>query len=280
MLIFFSLKAANLSENVHTLLLASKSNYQNILDGTGIPGVHYPEALSKNLNSKRTSHKIAEQGRRNRINTALQEMQSLLPTPPSSQPSSASVSALELSKSVNKAYNQDDADAAVEDDTECGKRKLPNDTNVDFGRSQQQQREKQLTKNLSPATSATNSTSAPSVPAPSSSASSSTITSLQQNSKAATIESAIEYIKVLKREARERDLLLEKRDGKVQELQIRLETAERKGDGGSQEAGEADKMMGTSDDRIVMTDMAQHRDSLEAFSSDASVDDDDMVATS
>jgi hypothetical protein len=67
------------------LLLASKSNYQNILEGTHLPGVSYPEALSTNLTSKRTSHKIAEQGRRNRINTALHEIASLLPsaTPPS-----------------------------------------------------------------------------------------------------------------------------------------------------------------------------------------------------
>lgn len=63
------------------LLLASKSNYQNILEGTYLPGVSYPEALSTNLTSKRTSHKIAEQGRRNRINTALQEIASLLPPP-------------------------------------------------------------------------------------------------------------------------------------------------------------------------------------------------------
>lgn len=63
------------------LLLASKSNYQNILEGTHLPGVSYPEALSTNLTSKRTSHKIAEQGRRNRINTALQEIASLLPPP-------------------------------------------------------------------------------------------------------------------------------------------------------------------------------------------------------
>ena len=61
------------------LLLASKSNYQNILEGTHLPGVSYPENLSTNLTSKRTSHKIAEQGRRNRINTALQEIASLLP---------------------------------------------------------------------------------------------------------------------------------------------------------------------------------------------------------
>ena len=42
----------------------------------------YPEALSENLTSKRTSHKIAEQGRRNRINTALQEIAALLPQVP------------------------------------------------------------------------------------------------------------------------------------------------------------------------------------------------------
>lgn len=69
------------SAETSALLLASKSNYQNILEGTHLPGVSYPEALSTNLTSKRTSHKIAEQGRRNRINTALQEMASLLPSP-------------------------------------------------------------------------------------------------------------------------------------------------------------------------------------------------------
>lgn len=44
-----------------------------------MPGVSYPSELSTNLTSKRTSHKIAEQGRRNRINTALQVMAGLLP---------------------------------------------------------------------------------------------------------------------------------------------------------------------------------------------------------
>lgn len=39
----------------------------------------YPDSLSTGLTSKRTSHKVAEQGRRNRINDALKEMQSLLP---------------------------------------------------------------------------------------------------------------------------------------------------------------------------------------------------------
>lgn len=61
------------------MLLASKSNYQNLLEGNYLPGVSYPDSLSTGLTSKRTSHKVAEQGRRNRINDALKEMQSLLP---------------------------------------------------------------------------------------------------------------------------------------------------------------------------------------------------------
>lgn len=61
------------------LYLASKSNYQHILDGTVLPGVSYPETLAENLSSKRTNHKLAEQGRRNRINTALKEIEALLP---------------------------------------------------------------------------------------------------------------------------------------------------------------------------------------------------------
>jgi hypothetical protein len=69
------------SDDTASLLLASKSNYQNILEGTHLPGVSYPTELSTNLTSKRTSHKIAEQGRRNRINSALQEIATLLPKP-------------------------------------------------------------------------------------------------------------------------------------------------------------------------------------------------------
>lgn len=60
-------------------LLMSKSNYQNILEGNMVPGVSYPSELSTNLTSKRTSHKLAEQGRRNRINSAIQVMAGLLP---------------------------------------------------------------------------------------------------------------------------------------------------------------------------------------------------------
>ena len=67
------------AEDTMSRLLTSKSNYQNILEGNTVPGVSYPHELSTNLNLKRTSHKIAEQGRRNRINSALQVMAGLLP---------------------------------------------------------------------------------------------------------------------------------------------------------------------------------------------------------
>jgi hypothetical protein len=71
-----------MSPDASALLLASKSNYQNIVEGNHSHlGLQYPEHLSTNLTSKRTSHKIAEQGRRNRINNALAEMASLLPPP-------------------------------------------------------------------------------------------------------------------------------------------------------------------------------------------------------
>ncbi|KAL2263761.1 hypothetical protein VTK26DRAFT_5288 [Humicola hyalothermophila] len=69
-------------EEAASHLLATKSNYQRILEGSTLPGVTYPSELSTNLTSKRTSHKIAEQGRRNRINSALQEIAMLLPRPP------------------------------------------------------------------------------------------------------------------------------------------------------------------------------------------------------
>ncbi|OJJ33079.1 hypothetical protein ASPWEDRAFT_604837 [Aspergillus wentii DTO 134E9] len=67
------------SGETSALYLASKSNYQHILDGTLLPGVSYPETLAENLSSKRTNHKLAEQGRRNRINNALKEIETLIP---------------------------------------------------------------------------------------------------------------------------------------------------------------------------------------------------------
>ena len=69
-----------ISSETSALYLASKSNYQHILDGTLLPGVSYPETLAENLSSKRTNHKLAEQGRRNRINNALKEIETLIPS--------------------------------------------------------------------------------------------------------------------------------------------------------------------------------------------------------
>ncbi|KAB8302525.1 hypothetical protein EYC80_005916 [Monilinia laxa] len=63
-----------------SLLLASKSNYQKILEGTHLPGVSYPSELSTNLTLKRTSHKLAEQGRRNRINLAITTLHDMIPS--------------------------------------------------------------------------------------------------------------------------------------------------------------------------------------------------------
>jgi len=86
-----------LSAETSALYLARKSNYQNIIDGTHIPGVSYPDTLAENLSSKRTSHKIAEQGRRNRINLALKEIEALLP---------ASITAAAARKDKNSAKEE------------------------------------------------------------------------------------------------------------------------------------------------------------------------------
>lgn len=73
-------RTATVASAHSALLLAAKSNYQNILDGqSSALGLEYPEHMSQHLTSKRTSHKIAEQGRRQRINVALQEIATLLP---------------------------------------------------------------------------------------------------------------------------------------------------------------------------------------------------------
>ncbi|KAJ8131759.1 hypothetical protein O1611_g1862 [Lasiodiplodia mahajangana] len=132
------------NEDSASRLLASKSNYQRILEGNQVPGVTYPSELSTNLTSKRTSHKIAEQGRRNRINSALQEIATLLP------------------KSALKESSEGDGDTANGDKSDT---KQPN--------------------------------------AP--------------NSKASTVESAIEYIKHLQKELAEANKRAEEAEKKLRE---------------------------------------------------------------
>ncbi|KAK5624467.1 hypothetical protein RRF57_000183 [Xylaria bambusicola] len=96
------------NEDSTSRLLASKSNYQRILEGNTVPGVTYPSELSTNLTSKRTSHKIAEQGRRNRINSALQEIATLLP------------------KGALKESNEGDGEDGKEDETDAKQSNTPN----------------------------------------------------------------------------------------------------------------------------------------------------------
>lgn len=90
------------------LLLASKSNYQNLLEGNRLPGVNYPDSLSTGLTSKRTSHKVAEQGRRNRINEALKEMQALIPKRSTGSPSCNQTPAPDADMSPDIGGDDDD----------------------------------------------------------------------------------------------------------------------------------------------------------------------------
>jgi flagellin-like hook-associated protein FlgL len=60
--------------------LAQKSNYQNILEGNHSSlGLNYPKELSSGIESRRTSHKVAEQARRSRINNAIDQLGTMLP---------------------------------------------------------------------------------------------------------------------------------------------------------------------------------------------------------
>jgi hypothetical protein len=128
-----------------------------LIEGTHLPGVSYPTELSTNLTSKRTSHKIAEQGRRNRINLALQEMMRLLPRSGSKQ--------LALLDSLDSPKDDD------------GSSKSGGKSNG--------------------------------------------------NSKAATVESAIEYIKALKRESEDMSKVAEEKDKECETLRKRVEAMEK-----------------------------------------------------
>lgn len=181
---------------MQTHFLTQRSNYQNLIEGTHVPGVSYPTELSTNLTSKRTSHKIAEQGRRNRINLALQEMQSLLPNKSGNgaQPNGSA-----HSSNVKFDEGDDDDDGTGEgygkSDTGCGgnsKNTGGSGGNTGLGKQ-------------------------------------------GGNSKAATVESAIEYIKYMQSQQRtwqeERSVWnqqIEVRDGEIEELRRRLDEMERR----------------------------------------------------
>lgn len=196
------ISCAGSSASDAAMLLASKSNYQNILEGNHLPGVSYPDSLSTNLTQKRTSHKIAEQGRRNRINTALQEMQSLLPKSGPGRRTSATTTPA-----------SDGAD--TKDDDEGG------------GKGG------------------------------------------QGNSKAATVESAIEYIRLLKKQAEERDRELEVKSREVERLRLRVEELEGRLGEGRSNGSRNGLVSGT------MESTAEAKDSVEETAADTEMNEAD-----
>lgn len=166
--------AATLNDSQHALLLASKSNYTHLLEGTLLPGVSYPESLSSGLTSKRTSHKIAEQGRRNRMNEALKEMQSMLP-----------IGGAATTVKAN-GHGGGSSNSAGDDEHDSP-------------------------KNMSASASEAKAA----------------------NSKAATVESAIEYIKSLQRDRQQMEQTLKGKDDEMTALRQRLQDAEIKLHAGS-----------------------------------------------
>lgn len=162
-----------MDEAMQTHFLTQRSNYQNLIEGTHVPGVSYPTELSTNLTSKRTSHKIAEQGRRNRINLALQEMLSLLPAK----------NGTPQTLNVKNAMDDDDD--------------MDDEGNGRAGSGGGNGKASALGKHGG-------------------------------NSKAATVESAIEYIRCLQTERYHFCQRIEERDKEVEELRRRLDDMERR----------------------------------------------------
>ncbi|PNS13829.1 Sterol regulatory element-binding protein 1 [Sphaceloma murrayae] len=174
-------------EQTQAFLLASKSNYTHLLEGTLLPGVSYPESLSSGLTSKRTSHKIAEQGRRNRINEALKEMQALLPPP------------IFRNKSVSQSEGEGGDGEDEDGNTKAGAKK-----------------DKDGETKGAPAKAKAKDTAQGAAAAEAKAA----------NSKAATVESAIVYIKTLQQERVVLAEGLKEREREVNELRRRLKEVE------------------------------------------------------
>ena len=64
-------------------MLASKSNYQHIVDGTYDQlNISYPEGMTQGLEVRRTSHKAAEQKRRDHLKECFEQLRTILPDQP------------------------------------------------------------------------------------------------------------------------------------------------------------------------------------------------------
>jgi hypothetical protein len=70
---------SSLCNDTAPIIRAPKRIYENLLDDTHFRGVLHPTELLRKLTSKQTPQRVAEQGRRNRMNSALQELATLLP---------------------------------------------------------------------------------------------------------------------------------------------------------------------------------------------------------
>ncbi|TKX27569.1 putative phosphorus acquisition-controlling protein [Elsinoe australis] len=195
------------TEQTQAFLLASKSNYTHLLEGTLLPGVSYPDSLSSGLTSKRTSHKIAEQGRRNRINEALKEMQALLPPP--ALPAKTDTPDLNGSQHDN----HDDADIKADDSSGPTAASAP----ATKGKADRDSKSSKAKDSPNGAkTPGSGSTAAADAKA--------------ANSKAATVESAIVYIKTLQQERVAFAEAMKEKDREVNELRRRLREVEVNGE--------------------------------------------------
>lgn len=64
-------------------MLASKSNYQHIVDGTYDQlNITYPQGMTQGLEVRRTSHKAAEQKRRDHLKECFEQLRTILPVQP------------------------------------------------------------------------------------------------------------------------------------------------------------------------------------------------------
>ena len=117
------------------MLLASKSNYQNLVEGNRLPGVNYPDSLSTGLTSKRTSHKVAEQGRRNRINEALKEMQALIPKPSKLSRSPTKDEYPDLAIAASPEAGDENENADVNGTTDCKESKEDAISNINSSKA-------------------------------------------------------------------------------------------------------------------------------------------------
>lgn len=178
-----TLSTAPLNSANQALLLASKSNYQNLMEGTHLPGVSYPDHLSTGLTSKRTSHKVAEQGRRNRMNDAIKEMQTIVPKPAKFKSSPST-----NNSNNNNNNNEPDPDADATS---------PGDTNTTDGKKDSKEDAAQKSN----------------------------------NSKAATVELANEYIRRIQQESAAQAVALAEVKRENEALKKRL--AERESGSGS-----------------------------------------------